>query len=82
MNINERNKHLPNRFKPVSSPDLSYVLGVLMGDGCVYKTIRRYNHKKIYYGYMIHLSVRDKSFAEEFAEALSQIFNKEVKVIR
>ncbi len=31
--------------------------------------------------YIAHLSVRDKSFAEEFARALSQIFSKDVKVL-
>lgn len=75
------NKYLPNLFKPVPSKELSYVLGVLKGDGSVYKTLRRYKNKKDQMAYMICLQVRDKPFAEEFARCLSKVFNKNVNVI-
>jgi DNA endonuclease len=75
------NKHLPNIFNIEPSKELSYVLGVLKGDGSVYKTHRRYKHRKHQIAYMICLQVRDKPFAKEFACCLSIIFNKEVKVI-
>jgi intein-encoded DNA endonuclease-like protein len=75
------NKYLPNIFEPIPSKELSYVLGVLKGDGSVYKTHRRYKHKKNYIAYMINLQVRSKPFAEKFAQCLSSIFKKEVKVI-
>lgn len=79
---NKRNKHLPNRFMAIASPYLSYVLGVLMGDGSLYKTRQRYLNRKDKYVHVIHLSVRDKQFAIEFAHALSKIFDKAVKIIK
>lgn len=75
-----RNKYLPNPFEPLPSRELSYVLGVLKGDGSVYKTRRHYKKKKNI-AYMLNLQVRDKPFAEEFARCLSVIFNKSVKVL-
>lgn len=74
-------KYLPTKFEIIPSKQLSYVLGVLLGDGTVYKT-RRVYPKKVSFGYMISLSVRNESFAKKFAKNLSEIFNKEVKVYK
>ena len=54
-----------NLLRPIldSSPDLSYILGVLYGDGCVYAAKQ----------YHIILSTVDKPFAESFKESLNQI---------
>jgi len=54
------------------TPELGYVLGVLMGDGNA-----RINNQG--YG-IIQLSVTDREFAEAFAEALGHILNRKVMV--
>lgn len=53
-------------LRPILAPsnNLAYILGVLKGDGCVYRT-------KI--GYGVVLSVVDKLFAESFKENLTKI---------
>jgi len=48
----------------VPSADLMYVLGVLKGDGCVYKRGR---------AYLIELSTKSKEFAKSFASALKKL---------
>lgn len=45
------------------SPVLSYILGVIFGDGCIY-----YNDKRQSWG--VRLDAKDKGFVEEFREAL------------
>lgn len=61
--------HSPfNRIKHVStepSPELSYVIGVYMGDGSI--------HKKSNGRYLIKLKVVDKEFAEAFASSLERL---------
>jgi DNA-binding transcriptional regulator WhiA len=46
------------------TPDLAYILGVLKGDGCVYK------HRR---GADVKLVTKDYTFARSFAEALTRI---------
>ncbi len=60
---------LRKKFTPHPSPTLAYVLGVLLGDGSVYK-IRsaRGSHS-----YHVSLYVKDRIFAEKFAVALTEI---------
>lgn len=57
----------PKLVRPELSPSkpLSYVLGVLKGDGSV--NVDQHHH------YLIRLQVKDKVFAESFKEALSEI---------
>jgi len=50
------------------SPELSFVVGVILGDGSVYYTSRRYN---------IRLDATDKSFVEEFSTCLAKVLKKE-----
>lgn len=50
------------------SPDLAYIVGVLIGDGCVGNRL-------------IRLAVKDKAFANSFAEAMNRI-NLPAKVIK
>jgi len=54
--------------KPInlsSSKALAYILGVLLGDGCVYKDSK--------WRHVIKLRVTDKAFAESFMRALREI---------
>jgi len=51
------------------SPHLSYILGVLLGDGSVFK--RKSGNGC--YGHYIALTVKDEVFAREFAESLKAI---------
>ncbi len=72
--ISERNriwiarKGNPRLIKPklLSSPELSYTLGVLLGDGCV--SINEKKHR-----YVINLKVTDEKFANSFKNALEFI---------
>ena len=57
----------------IPSPQLSYFLGALIGDG----NVRRIIHD---YKYEIRLKVQNYSFAKNFAKATSHILNKKVKI--
>lgn len=59
-------------FEP--SPALSYVIGVVLGDGCVYKQAKG--------NYTIRLNVCDKVFAERFSEAVRLLGFKPGKILR
>jgi hypothetical protein len=48
------------------SPQLSYVIGVLIGDGC----ISQYRHRSGKYSWNVILSVTDEAFALSFRQAL------------
>lgn len=48
----------------LESPIMPYVLGVLLGDGCVYRSGK---------GCYVVLACIDRSFAEEFSNALKQV---------
>lgn len=62
-----------NAFIPRASRELSYVIGVLIGDGSVYFQKRK--------AYILQLRSKDRSFNEEFARCLGKLFKKKVKVI-
>lgn len=64
--------------KPNLEPsyELSYLLGVLKGDACIYRT-RNGKH----YDHIIQLAVTDKEFAEYFVEILEKIFCRRVSII-
>lgn len=51
------------------SPELTYILAVLLGDGNVHRSVNA-PHSISYY---MRLSVKDQPFAESFAEALKEI---------
>jgi len=63
-------------FKPRldPSPELAYIIGVLLGDGTVSKcrTVNR-RRNAVSYHYVIRLAVTDEAFAREFYEALTKI---------
>lgn len=63
--INKRRKYNHPDLSP--SPELSYLIGVLVGDG---------NITKSGYDYQIRLSAKDKEFVESFAEKLAIINHK------
>ncbi len=56
-----------NVFRNEPSPELSYVIGAVLGDGTVYTSKRHYNDE-------VRLSVTDRDFAEAFANDLSALF--------
>lgn len=60
---------LRKKFTPRPGPILAYVLGVLLGDGSVYKS----QSARGSYSYHVSLYVKDRLFAEKFAEALTKI---------
>ncbi len=67
-----RGKHNPlgniNKFNDKPSPELSYIIGVISGDGYKY-----FDGK----GYLLRLAVNDKEFAEAFARNLTKILRKD-----
>lgn len=58
-----------NKFDPVPSSDLSYVLGVMWGDGNLFN-----NKKKS--DYIIRLDVIDEDFVKHFSKCVSKILSK------
>lgn len=54
----------PIEWEPTKSKELSYVIGVLYGDGCVYRSKHQYG---------IRLGVNDRKFAEEFKNSIEKI---------
>jgi len=59
------------KWHPTPSKELSYILGVLHGDGYIVKP-----RKNVY---DIELMVKDYKFAETFSKALSKLLNKRFK---
>lgn len=58
-----------NKFDPVSSPELAYVLGVCFGDGCLNGYFPKQDYK-------ISLLAMDKDFVEHFSSCLSVLLEK------
>lgn len=57
--------------------DLSYVLGVMIGDACLYRSpITHYRTSKPSYNWTIELHVRDLEFAQKFSERLSHVLKR------
>lgn len=66
-------------ISPCHLNHLSYVIGVLLGDGCVYESHKTQIHWKtgnIAPTYTIELKVKDKSFAQEFAKRLDLVLHR------
>ncbi len=61
------------------SEELSYLLGVLKGDGCIYKTTNKGNRDKA--DYLIQLGVKDLDFAIAFNDTLEKIFFRKATII-
>lgn len=59
---------LRNTFSTEPSPELSYVLGVLLGDGYCAKD--KHNH------YIVELKAKDREFLFAFSYAAARLFNK------
>ena len=57
-----------NRFRPNPSPELAYVIGVILGDGNL--NIHGYNAEMI-------LAVTDHDFAEEFSRCLAIVLQRD-----
>jgi len=59
------------------SPALSYVIGVALGDGCVYKTKARGEAAKGCYEYHVNLAVNDREFVDEFNTRICKVVGRE-----
>jgi len=66
-----RPNHYPHRVDLKPSPELAYVIGVVLGDGYVCRTG---------YNYLCCLMVKDREFVEEFARSLSVVLGRPVRV--
>src|SRR2546425_10131229 len=60
-------------FRPTSSDQLSYVIGVYMGDGSISRWRNRFS---------LRLGVKDKEFADKFSSTCAQILGKEPYSVR
>ncbi len=56
-----------NKFDEKPSPELSYIIGAIYGDGC-----KRFDGRVYYF----RLAVNDKEFAKEFSKNLAKILGK------
>lgn len=68
---------MPYRNRPfdeIVGPELSYIIGAVLGDGWVYHYI---NRNKYQMGYVIKLGVKAREFAEEFARCLTVVLRKD-----
>ncbi|MCW4016757.1 MAG: hypothetical protein NWF06_10340 [Candidatus Bathyarchaeota archaeon] len=75
-------KNIKQTFSP--TPELSYVLGVIEGDGFVYtcKVKRRSSSQPPYEQNIVELIVKDKEFAEEFSEAVKATINTKTRMTK
>jgi len=66
-------KHYPlgniNKFDEKPSPELGYVIGAMLSDGCLYFDGKNYL-------YLLLLAVNDKEYAEEFGRCLAKVLGK------
>jgi intein-encoded DNA endonuclease-like protein len=53
------------------SPELAYMIGAILGDGCLYRNVKWRKHE-------IKLKVKDKDFAEEFRKCLMKVAKRKV----
>ena len=60
-------------FRPTSSDQLSYVIGVYMGDGSISRWRNRFS---------LRLNVKDKEFADKFSSTCAQILGREPYSVR
>jgi len=63
------------KWRPAKSKELSYVLGVLYGDGCVTSYKRGDSNKQ----YRLRLKTADEIFADKFKESLKEIGLKNIR---
>lgn len=68
-------KSHPIPFTPIWGENLGYVLGVIYGDGSV--TICRVEGKSHYTLYKVQLEVKDKDFADAFADSLAKLLGRD-----
>ena len=64
---------IPNKNYKKLTPDKAYILGVLCGDGMLYKNLVRYRRYK-YFKYYLGLRVTDRDFAEEFKSKIRNVY--------
>lgn len=74
-NINRRSvtKVIPNQSYKQLIPDRAYILGVMCGDGCVFSGIAQKKNWQ-YKLYVVHLSVKDKDFIDEFIRCVKNVY--------
>jgi intein-encoded DNA endonuclease-like protein len=66
-------KLIPNPYYKKLTKERAYILGVMCGDGCVFSGDA---HKKqwTYKNYIVHLSVKDKDFIDEFIKCVKSVY--------
>ena len=74
-NINRRSntKAIPNKNYKELTPERAYILGVMCGDGCVFSGMAN-KGKWDYKLYIVHLSVKDKDFIDEFIRCTKEVY--------
>jgi intein-encoded DNA endonuclease-like protein len=70
--VNEKHKPFRNlnKFDGKPSPELSYIIGAILGDGTKYMESGHRN-------YTLELKVKDKDFAETFGHYLAKVLHRE-----
>jgi intein-encoded DNA endonuclease-like protein len=79
--IQGRNKpynriYIPSLKLLEPSEELAYVIGVMIGDGYIYKYIYAFRDGRIVERYRIGLKAKDKEFVGEFARCLAIVLNR------
>ncbi|MEM5883042.1 MAG: LAGLIDADG family homing endonuclease [Candidatus Aenigmatarchaeota archaeon] len=65
---------IPNKNYKKLTPDKAYILGVLCGDGMLYKFLASYKNYK-FFNYYLGLRVVDKEFAKEFVNKIKNVYS-------
>jgi len=55
------------------TPSRAYLFGVMCGDGCIFSG-REYKKKWSYMSHIVHLSVKDKDFLDEFVKNFQEVY--------
>ncbi len=74
-NVSRRSvtKIIPNKNYKKLIPERAYILGVMCGDGCIFSGMA-HKGKWDYKLYIIHLSVKDKDFVDEFMRCIRKVY--------
>ncbi|MEM5772741.1 MAG: LAGLIDADG family homing endonuclease [Candidatus Aenigmatarchaeota archaeon] len=64
---------IPNKNYKTLTPAKAYILGVLCGDGMLYRKLIKYKGYK-YFNYFLGLRVTDKEFADEFKNKIKNVY--------
>jgi len=74
-----KTKYAEGFIYPPLTPEKAYIMGVLCGDGSLFKT---YSKRDKYYIYGISLNAKDKDFVECFQSKVKAVYNREPQVYK